>query len=142
MYLDAATGKMISMKTGEEVTEMNKERNVQDTKGHWAEKELSYLLETGVLEAKNGQIKPDAEISRGEFIDMFLGVIDGNYRRYYYPGKNENKPSFTDVPSTHKHSIAIEWAAERGLLKKGGKFRPDEGITREQAASFIVQALG
>lgn len=142
MYLDAASGKMLSLKTGKEVAPENKEQGIQDIKGHWAEKEMAYLFETGVLKAKDGKVEPDAQISRGEFMDLFLGVIDGNYRRYYYPGQNKRNPSFTDVPAIHDYAVAIEWAVERGLLKKGGEFRPDEMMTREQAASFIVQALG
>ncbi|RXT04528.1 YcdB/YcdC domain-containing protein [Ammoniphilus sp. CFH 90114] len=141
-YLDAHTGKWLSLKTGEEVVAKEEKPSIQDLKGHWAEEELKYLLETGVLEAKDGKVAPETEITRGDFIDMLLGVIDGNHRRHYYPGQQPSQPSFKDVPTDHKYSLAVEWAVERGVLEKGSEFRPDDQITREEAASFLVRALG
>ncbi|WP_134702834.1 YcdB/YcdC domain-containing protein [Ammoniphilus sp. YIM 78166] len=142
IYLDAATGKWLSLKTGEEVVSKGEKPAIQDIQGHWAEKGLTYLAEAGVLEVKDGKLAPNEQLTRGEFVEMLMGVIDGNYRRYYYPGQTPAQPSFGDVPSTHKSSIAIEWAVERGVLDKGGNFRPDEKMNREDAASVIVKALG
>lgn len=142
IYLDAATGKWLSLKTGEEVVPKGDKPAIQDIQGHWAEKELTYLVDAGVLEAKDGKVAPNEQLTRGEFMEMLMGVIDGNYRRYYYPGQNQGQPSYADVPSSHKSSVAIEWAVERGVLVKGGDFRPDQKMNREDAASIIVKALG
>jgi Zn-dependent metalloprotease len=142
VFLEASSGKWISLKTGKEMEKKNKENPIQDIKGHWAEQELNYLAEIGALQAEDGKVHPDEKMTRGQFMNMFMGIFDGYSHLFYYPGGTKEYPSFKDVASTYKYFGPIEWAVERGILKKAEAFRPDDPITREEAASIVADALG
>lgn len=49
---------------------------------------------------------------------------------------------FEDVPTTHPNFNDINYLVEHGVLEKGGKYRPAEMITREEAIVMIAKALG
>lgn len=53
------------------------------------------------------------------------------------------EPRFSDVPFTHPHHAAIEWAAEMGISSGigGGLFGPERAATRGELASFLHRAL-
>jgi Zn-dependent metalloprotease len=141
VFLDATTGKWISAKTGKEVQGEDTE-NIQDLKGHWAEKELQYLVKIGAMEPEDGKIHPDQKLTRGEFIDLLSKMIQGPYGYPYYPGVTTTQTTYEDVPVTSKYFGTIEWAVEQGILQKEKDFRPDNVMTREEAAHIIVSALG
>lgn len=50
-------------------------------------------------------------------------------------------PHFLDVPSTHPEFAYIEGLVEACILSASGEFFPDQPITREQLARFIVKGL-
>lgn len=141
VFLDATTGKWISGKTGKEVQSDDAE-NIQDLKGHWAEKELQYLVKIGAMEPEDGKIHPDQKLTRGDFINLLGKMIQGPYGYPYYPGMTPSQTTYEDVPATSKYFGAIEWAVEQGILQKEQKFRPNDVMTREEAAHIIVSALG
>jgi Zn-dependent metalloprotease len=141
VFLDATTGKWISGKTGKDVQSDDTE-NIQDLKGHWAEKELQYLVKIGAIEPEDGKIHPDQKVTRGEFIDLLGKMIQGPYGYPYYPGMTPSHTTFEDVPAASKYFGAIEWAVDQGILQKEKDFRPYDVMTREQAAHIIVSALG
>jgi len=139
-FLDANTGKFLNLMTGEEIS-TNKEKEVAtDIAGHWAEKELNYLLEIKAIEKEDGLVKPNEVLNRGQFVDTLRKVFE-SYRSYY-PYQEEGKASFKDVNSDSKYYISVEWAKQRGLLEEGDNFRPEDHITREEAANILVNALG
>lgn len=49
---------------------------------------------------------------------------------------------FEDVPTTHPNFNDINYLVEHGVLEKGGKYRPAEMITREEAIVMIAKAVG
>lgn len=53
-------------------------------------------------------------------------------------------PSFTDVPSTHTHAASIAALAASGITRgcAPGRFCPEEVVTRDQMATFLVRARG
>lgn len=112
--------------------------DVTDINGHWAEKSLRKLIAKGVFTVKDGKVNPDAEVTRGELFQSFL--IAFNMGR-----SMRNHQSFTDVPKSHPYYVAIEEGVYRGWInpdEEGDTFRPDETVTREQLAEWIVLLLG
>lgn len=49
---------------------------------------------------------------------------------------------FDDVPTTHPNFKDIDYLVENGVLEKGGKYRPTDFITREEAIVMIAKAVG
>ncbi|MFJ8103081.1 S-layer homology domain-containing protein [Lysinibacillus sp. NPDC096212] len=49
---------------------------------------------------------------------------------------------FDDVPSTHPNFKDISYLVETGIIEQGGKYRPAELITREEAIVMIAKAVG
>ena len=79
----------------------------------------------------NGLFKPDKEITRAEMATILSRVITRQ--------TVSNGPHFTDVNSSHWAAKAISQTAAMGLMKgyPDGKFRPEQPITRAEAAKVI-----
>ncbi|MEN6326486.1 MAG: S-layer homology domain-containing protein, partial [Syntrophomonas sp.] len=56
----------------------------------------------------------------------------------------EKASRFTDVKSNATNAIFIDYLAQRGIFSgfPDGAFRPDQGITRAQAACVLVKTAG
>lgn len=52
-------------------------------------------------------------------------------------------PTFSDVEPDADYAPAVAWAQARGLFsrREGGRFRPDQEITRQEAADLICRAF-
>ena len=79
----------------------------------------------------NGLFKPDKEITRAEMATILSRVITRE--------AVTNAPHFTDVNPSHWAAKAIAQTAVMGLMKgyPDGKFRPEQPITRAEAAKVI-----
>ncbi len=140
-FIDTLTGKLRDPGTGEEWTETSGQQGITDIQGHWAEKQLQYMLDLKVIEAKNGRVNPDEAINRGQFMQMMFKLFNGSFPGPF-AGREEASPSFDDVPKNNEYYAAIEWGVRIGLLDKGGAFRPDDPMIREEAADLFVKAMG
>lgn len=51
---------------------------------------------------------------------------------------------FTDIPSTHPHALAIEWAQETNLIQgySDSTFRPDNTINRAEFLKILLEPVG
>ena len=63
---------------------------------------------------------------------------------YVYTGKDQDTPTFPDVPLDAWYYGAVEGAAELGLFQgdKKGLFHPVDNITRAEFATVMAKALG
>lgn len=60
-----------------------------------------------------------------------------------FPGVSAKETQiFEDVPTTHANFKDINYLMEQGILEKGGKYRPADLITREEAIVMIAKAVG
>ena len=87
-----------------------------------------------------GKFYPDKNITRGEFA-LILSKFDNDIATI----KSVKKSSFTDVDSKEQYISYIE--AEKAYIpyfkvKNGFSFKPKTFITREDAATAIVRAMG
>ena len=127
--------------------EPNAENPFSDTKGHWAEKVITYMYENGIIsgeKTKEGLIfRPQKEMTRAEFSVMMCNYLKINISEYEdvsLPFGDSEK-----IPKWAKGSI-------KALYKKGivaGKTMPDgsvssayaDNLTRAEAATIIARTL-
>lgn len=122
--IDAKTGALRDY-NGEPVKKSQK-ATFTDIKGHWAENDVSILVELGILDADSDKFLPDSKIKQKDFIKLLmksngpdyrvLSVDEDVYDRYY--GQ----------------------AIDRKVMFPKEK-NPDASVTRLDAAKYIVRNL-
>ncbi len=105
-----------------------------DYSGHWANKEISKWLSLGIIQTDgNGDFKPNEPIKR---IDVAILLN----RLFNYQEKSTLK--FSDIPNTSPYAADALKAAAAGIFAgDNGKFRPNDKITRQEAAIVLARAF-
>lgn len=108
-----------------------------DIKGHWAEDVVMEMYEQGLVSGRsNTFFAPDEPVTRAEFLTMASRAVGGS--------ESELIDSFSDVPFTSWYAKSILTANQNNLIDyaliDGKQIFPDQGITREEAASVMVKA--
>ena len=103
-----------------------------DTKGHWAEKQIDSFTELGLVSGHDGAFRPDASITRGELAVILDQIMD-------YQVATEN--SFTDLDQNFYTEAILKANAAGVMVGDGGRVRPNDPITRQEAAVMIAQAM-
>jgi len=106
-----------------------------DTTGHWAETTINTLAAANYVQGMGNSIyAPENNVTRAEAMTMAMNLlrIDGT------PYKGQ----FSDVKSTDWFASNLQTAVDIGLIDPvmtiGGKFRPNDAITREEAATLFA----
>lgn len=106
-----------------------------DTNGHWAEKQISeWASKKWVNGYMDGSFKPDAFISRGEF----MAFINRSF------GFQEQAPiQYTDVSASGWMRDEVAKAVKAGYITgyADGKVRADRPISRQEAAVIVARLL-
>ena len=104
-----------------------------DTDGHWAEKTLTEWQDQKRINGySDGGFHPDASVTRAEFAKMINHIL--NFTA-------EGAVSFTDVNRADWFYSEVAKAAAAGYAQgSGGAFRPEQAITRAEAAVMIARA--
>ncbi|GMK43279.1 hypothetical protein PghCCS26_04060 [Paenibacillus glycanilyticus] len=111
-------------------------KSFADTKGHWAEKEISALASSLILNGETAdRFAPEQQLTRAEWVAMLtraLGLTAGN------PAN-----SFKDVTENAWYANAVAAATEAGIIQgfTDGTFRPNDKITRQQLAVTAANVL-
>ncbi|MDY4976151.1 MAG: S-layer homology domain-containing protein, partial [Clostridia bacterium] len=104
-----------------------------DIIGHWAEKDINDLYQKGIVAGVTATtFEPDREITRAEFATLIVKALKltGNPQGF-----------FEDVEQGAWYTSYVNLAAEAGLIQGyDGKFRPEDTITRQEAAVIAVKA--
>ena len=101
--------------------------------GDWFYTHVDYVAENGLLNGTSQTtFGPEASMTRGMFVTV-LGNMTG-IDTSLYPGSR-----FDDVPASEYYASRINWATENGIVSGlgGGKFGPENSVTREQAATML-----
>lgn len=101
--------------------------------GDWFYTHVDYVAEKGLLNGTSQTtFGPEASMTRGMFVTV-LGNMTG-IDTGLYPGSR-----FDDVPASEYYASRINWATENGIVSGlgGGKFGPNNSVTREQAATML-----
>lgn len=108
-----------------------------DINGHWAEDTILEMYDEGMVSGRaNNTFQPEMPVTRAELLTMVL-------RACQYTESNFTD-TFEDVPFTAWYARSVITAHENNLIDyafiDGKKLSPDQAITREEAASVLVNA--
>lgn len=100
--------------------------------GSWYSGAVSWAVDQGLVSGySDNTFQPDAVITRAEFAVMINQILKL---------QPQGNASFSDVARDAWYYDAVTALAEAGLVD-GSAFRPDEAITREEAAVLCAKAL-
>ncbi|MDK2784764.1 MAG: hypothetical protein PWQ41_1115 [Bacillota bacterium] len=107
-----------------------------DLEGHWVKEKVEDLVAAGII-SPGEKFRPREPVTRADFVKMLVLAV-GLPQVVSFP------PTFSDVRQDQWFYNYVETAAHYGLVKgdSSGRFRPFEGLTREQMASMVMRALG
>ena len=107
-----------------------------DTKGHWASDVINEWTESGLANGyPDGTFRPDNPIKRAEYM-----VYANNAFKF----TRENNITYKDVKPTDWYYSAVKKAVAAGYIGgyTDGTMRPEQPITRQEAAVIIAKIKG
>jgi len=106
-----------------------------DINGHWAQNDMQTLSGLGVMKGyPDGTFRPNNSITKAEYITLLNRVFGLTATQ---------KVTASDLSTSKWYYTEIEKAAAAGyLFTFGGKVKPDEKLTREEAAAMFGRLLG
>ncbi len=128
-FLNAETGQWQSFQTTDSSIPA-------DIKGHAGEQAMLLLIRSGALAVQKGRVHPDATVTRGAFITLLVKA--GNH----FAMGNQQAQAFSDVSPDSPDYSAVQQAVQDGILQPGGAFHPNQPLTRNDAARWLVAYLG
>ena len=107
-----------------------------DISEHWAKDYINELAEKKIINGfDTGVFKPDAMVTRAEFCTMIY--------RSFVPEKFNGSAIFDDVLENDWYFEPIQSMAEKGIVNGyGTSFKPNNNISRQEAAKVIWEILG
>jgi uncharacterized repeat protein (TIGR02543 family) len=109
------------------------ETRYDDTSGHWAAPAIERWSDYGVLTGHAGLFYPDNPITRGEMAAVLTRAIG-------HIAVDDNP--FSDVDSGKwYHEYVLKLATAGIMTGFDGKARPEDNITREEAATLFARAF-
>ena len=111
-----------------------------DTVGHFAEDWIEALKTDGVTSGcGSGIYCPDASVTRAQ---MAVFLLKAKHGSAYAPPAASGR--FSDVPTTYWAAAWIEQLAAEGITSgcAAGVYCPENSVTRDQMAVFLVKAFG
>lgn len=114
------------------------EPTFRDLANHWSRADVEALAARGIVSGDpDGVFRPDERVTRAEFVKLLLPLIGAG------PAKASGVPSFNDVPAGAWYAEIVIQAAGAGIVQgEGGRFRPDDPVTRQEMAVMLFRALG
>lgn len=103
----------------------------------WFYNEIQYAYENNLMVGvSSNKFDPNGALTRAMFVTI-LGRMSGVDEAAY------SGASFKDVPVGEWYSSYIKWASDIGVVYGygGGKFGPNDPVTREQMAAIIARYL-
>ncbi|XID90519.1 S-layer homology domain-containing protein [Paenibacillaceae bacterium WGS1546] len=119
------------------------DKRFEDLAGHWAEEAVSYLSARHIVRGVNDRhYEPNRSISRAEFATLLMRALERAGGAASADGSENGAPvPFHDVPANSYYADHVASASSLGIVQGyGGAFRPNERITREEAAVMLVRA--
>ena len=106
-----------------------------DIAGHWAEKEIIEMAKAGVINGRSEtEFAPEETMTRAEYAALIRRAIGLNLSSY--------QGGYGDVDGNAWYANEIQAIVNAGIMigDAEGTFRPEETITRQEAAKVIVTA--
>ena len=106
-----------------------------DIQGHWAQNTINKWVDKGDISGyPDGTFRPNNMITRAEFVVLVNNAMGYTKSGYAY---------FSDVPSHYWGKNAIQTGVAAGYISGDGNgiFRPNDPVTRQEAAAMISRIL-
>ncbi len=113
-----------------------KELLKESVEGHWAARELTALIDSGVIEGSENGLNLSDSVTRAEFTAMAVRARGTTVKPYHQ--------LFCDVASDDWYAEVVATAVEEGWIHgyEDESFRPDSAITREEMAVIAAAITG
>ena len=108
------------------------DNKVKDIDGHWAHKQISKFIEDSYANGyEDNTFRPDNQITRAEFVKLV---------NKYFGFNDKGVSKFKDINQKNWYYNDVCIAIQAGYINgyEDNTFRPDNIITREEAAKIIV----
>jgi len=114
----------------------------RDTANHFAKNAIEKLYSLGIYDEDIEYFNPSLVMKRYEFAVSIGKAID--LRVFEEPLKKDVTRLFKDVARTEKDYQYLVAAYNKGVIKgiSSANFNPEGDLTREQAATILIRALG
>ena len=126
--LDAKSGAQIDY-SGNPIV-IKKPVQFNDIKGNISENDIQTLIDLGIIDDTSSSFNPNVPVLQKDFIKLLVKALPNNYM--YYGTSLDQKSSYDNYYNT---------AIQMKILTEAQK-APDSKVTRKDAASYIVKALG
>jgi hypothetical protein len=119
-----------------------------DITGYWAEQDINRLFSLGVMDGDSKYFNPRTLITRAEFARALVKACgleeDTTIKKPRSRKEVQDDIIFSDVDPTHPNYSYIKKVLELGIMNGTGynTFSPEEPITKAQAVTIIIRALG
>lgn len=116
----------------------------RDISNHYAKSGIEKLYSLGIYEDASNFFSPNTPMKRSDFTIAIGKAVDLRVMEEKKSKKPSTTSIFKDVKRTMKDYAYIETAVKKGIIKgvTPDYFKPDNPITRAQAATIFVRALG
>jgi hypothetical protein len=129
---------------------------IKDIEGHWAQNDIERLASLEVLAPEGSFFGPRLNMTRGEFaraIAVTTAMTEDEETEEVPPmlpwirnqeQTQKEQPLFKDVPPEHRDFKYIQLVGKKGVMAgvEPARFGPDGNLTRAQALTIIIRALG
>ncbi len=109
----------------------------QDTRGHWAESDILFLYNKGIVNGTGNRVfSPDDALTRAQFVQILAGASGADFTKM-------STSAFDDVAGNAWFAPAVAWAVENGVTSGTGarRFSPNAMITRQDMAVMLRRYL-
>lgn len=107
----------------------------KDVQNHYAKEAVERWNAYGVIKGYQGAFRPNDKITRGELAVVLNRIL--GYRK-----QNQEIATFSDLENRF-YTESMLALYEQGIMKGSNqKLRPNDAVTREEAAVLLVRALG
>ncbi|MGG0824046.1 YcdB/YcdC domain-containing protein [Paenibacillus turicensis] len=137
--LDAITGQWT--KVYEELSVNHEDlTQVDDIKGHWAEKQLKILLAYNLLDIKDGKVKPNEVLTQGQWLSIIAKAVNPYYQSYGSIINNQSQ-EIAGISPEHEYYALASFALERQWISDKEVLHLNEALTREKLAVQLSSIL-
>jgi len=113
------------------------QKGFTDIDGHWSEVDIRNLVSRGMLKGyPDGSFKPDRAVSRLEFTVLVTRLAGAGSSTVELPYKDAEA-----IPRWARSAVALAYSRDLVMGYEDDTFRPNDYITREEAAVLLVRIL-
>lgn len=110
----------------------------------WYEDAIVELAEKGILQGNKGLIKPNANLTRAEYVQILYNIMGDKWEEAIHPDLLPGSmDDIKDVKEGDWFFKQIRIAMMNGIIKDGydGRLRPNDTLTREEMFVMTVRAF-